>query len=268
MADAVLLLKGNDPRYASIDGDAGMRASRSIQAGLSESSNHFIKLGEHENFDRSEKPLSGLSLALASLGESEISLIPNEKLCFGKKDGAVAYSKPYDLCLSECPSMLGVKAALRELEDEEIVMTLWPSSKKACPARVHRAGKRVWLDLAEEQDKEGRCFVFDEGWNELVAVSQPIIEGQAPTVSHCGVGSWLCATGSKAASWSSGRFEIEPDGDAFIVKDSKTGRGYRGKFKTEGPESQRMEMVFLERRLASKGIGGLIPSYKLAKEKQ
>ena len=265
MADAVLLLKGERQQYVAVDSDAGMRAARSVYAGLSRPSAHLIRLGEQEKLASHGSAFSGLGLALASLGELEISLVPDEKLCFGKRDESAAYSKLDDLSLVPSREAMGVKIKPRELDDGEIVMTLWPAAKRAFPALAHRAGKGIWLDLVEQQDKGSRCFVFDEGWNELITVSLPVMEGQVPAVPHCGIGAWLCSAGSKAASWTPGRFEVDPEGESFFVKDTKTGRRYMGKFKTESPDARRIEKVFLERRLSSKGIGALLPSYKLGR---
>ena len=266
MSDAILLFREGAWCYAAVDSDVGMAALRSVSIGLSSPCGHFIRLGSHVSFPATG--LDGLKIALSAMDGDELRLMPNEKLCFGNKKGSFSYDRESDLCLSECPvqvGTIGVRLRPRDLDDEEIVMTLWPSSRRAMPAKARRIGKRVWLDLVEEQNKGDRCFVFDDGWNGLITASLPVSEGQVEAVSHCSIGTWLCSAGSKSASWMSDRFGVDGEGGSFVVEDRKTGRKYRGRFHAETAGAQAMEKAIVERRLAAKGIGALIPTYRLAK---
>lgn len=264
MSDAILLLAGNSWCYAPVDGDIGTQSMRAISIGLASSHNGYIK----DAFRKESAHIPGahgLRAALQALGDDEISLIPNEKLCFGNKDGSIAYDGNADICLMECPTQVGIKLQPRVLDDEEIVMTLWPKSQKTVPAKVKLAGKRIWLDFPEEQNKDERCFVFDGGWNGLITASFPVADGRAEVVPYQNIGTWLCSIGSKSASWMSGRFGIEKTGDFFIIEDKKTGKRYGGKFHSTNEEAQDMEKIILSRRLESVGLGALIPVYTLVK---
>jgi len=264
MSEAVLVIEGESWSYTACDGDAGMRVNRSVSAGLASPCGHFVRLGSLKSF-QGRTGMPGLRAALMALEGDGIFLVPNEKLCFGRKEDSFAHDGANDLSLSECPTRIGVKLRPRDLEDEEIVQTLWPSSGRALPARVRRVGKRVCLDLAEEQGKGERCFVFDDGWNWLVTASLPVEgDGLVEAIPHCSIGTWLCLAGSKSASWMPDRFAVGGSGGFFTVEDAKTGHKYRGRLKSDKEEIRGMERDLIGRRLASGGIGALIPAYKLA----
>jgi len=207
--------------------------------------------------------------ALRFVGKDSVDLALGEELRLGLAEGAFAYSDFSDVSLVRKPSLdVGFRLASQQVENGDIVLTLWPGEKRVVPAEATVKSKGVLLELAEQQEKGGRCFVCDEPGAHFLTVSSKsdgsaFLEAAKPEM----VEAWLYCVGSKAAKAASDRFGLEQDGDGFVIRDGKTGRCYCGKFRHGRAEKERndFERFELGRMLASKGIGAVIPLYELRK---
>lgn len=209
---------------------------------------------------------TGIS-ALKALDTKAINL-KNEKLVFGKKDDAISYNQYADLSLMEGEES-GVSLAARSIEDGDIVMTAWPKSERLIPAKVVEADKRILLEFPIAADKGDRCFVLDENGKELITVSfESDGSNRVYAMNAKVLDSWLCAAGSQTAMQLGGRFGVshQPRG-RFVIMDGKTGKTYSGTINSpeDDKDNFELEKIHLERLLASKGLGAILPRYILTR---
>lgn len=196
-----------------------------------------------------------------------IPLGEEEGLKFGEDKGATSYNKFADVSLSKGYWSSPVNLAGKQLEDGQIVMTIWPESERILPAKVSYADKRVWLELPESQKKGDRCFVLDDKDASLLTVSFASDGGEKVAAMNPNVlTSWLCATGSMSMRKMSGRFGVNHlAGGHFVIVDNEKGQSYRGTIASHPVDIDNFELekARLERLLASKGLGAVLPLYIL-----
>jgi len=276
MAKAIRVSDGKNWVYVPASQEHKARLERFAAAGLAEIVDGVVQLRADAgpmfwdliNVQNKPSDVSLQKAAIECLGSNSINIKPDEELSFGQKESAMAYSQSVDLSISKQSwPQGGIKLAGGHVEEGQIVMTLWPKSKKLIPGRAITAGKRFSLELVESQDKGERCFVLDEKCSSLLTVSFPsdgtdTIMAINPIVMD----SWLVAAGSEAMLKLSGRFNVKDHVEGmFIIADSKTGKAYSGKyvFKPSDNLNFEIEKTRLERLLASKGLGAILPTYSL-----
>ncbi len=276
MSTAIRVSDGKKWAYVPASTEHQARLESFAAAGLAEIKDGVVQLRadagpmfwELIQVQNKNTDMSLQKFALDCLGENSINIKPDEELSFGEKESAIAYSRSIDLSISKQSWMQGgIKLAISELQEGQIVMTLWPESKKLIPGRAISSGKRFSLELVESQDKGKRCFILDEKCASLLSVSFPsdgtdVIKALNPVVMD----SWLVVAGSEAMLKMSGRFSVKDHAEGmFIIADSKTGKGYSGKyvFRPTDNHNFEIEKTRMERLLASKGLGAILPTYSL-----
>lgn len=211
--------------------------------------------------------------ALGSLTEDSINLQPDESLCLGRAPSAVSYNDFADVSILHGVSHGGGLPVSRGgASNGDVVLAAWPGTeakKRLVPGIVRAEGHRLFLELAEPPEGGKRCFVLDEGGRSLVTVSMRSDgSDRIRLLSPKSVDSWLFSVGSRASKAGSERFEVESvDGRGFLVLDKKTGRRYAGRLRSGPGERERwaMEQERLQWLLANRGLGGVLPIYRLEK---
>lgn len=275
MAKAIRVSDGKNWAYVPASPEHQARLERFAAAGLVEIVNGVVEMKseagpmfwEMIHIQKPELNISRQTKALEYISAKAININPDEELSFGKKEDAIAYSESADLSISrqEWPQD-GISLSMGAIEEGQIVMTLWPESKRLIPALATTAGKRFSLELVESQDKGERCFILDEKCASLLTVSMPSTGGSTiKAVNPIVMDSWLVAAGSNAMMKMSGRFSVKDHAEnAFLIADSKTGKIYSGKYVFHPSDLNfEIEKTRLERLLASKGLGAILPSYRL-----
>jgi hypothetical protein len=276
MAKAIRVSDGKKWAYVPASREHQARLESFAAAGLAEIINGVVELRADagpmfwELIKVHNKPvdITQQKIALDCVGDKSININPDEELSFGEKEGALAYSKSADLSLSKQSwPQDGIKLAVSHLEEGQIVMTLWPESKRLIPARAISGGKRFSLELVESQSKGERCFILDDKCNSLLTVSFPSDgSDKVMAINPIVMDSWLVAAGSEAMLKLSGRFSVKDHAEGmFIIADSKSGKGYSGKYVFNPSDNHNFEIekTRMERLLASKGLGAILPTYKL-----
>jgi hypothetical protein len=203
--------------------------------------------------------------ALAAIKGNSIRLSLTEEISFGKKEGAKDYQEFADISLSDRAPGIGLPFHMRDVRDGEIVNTVWPGSKRVIPAKVIEGKKRVLLELAESQEKGKRCFVLNEPCTAILTASLPSNGSDRVLAIHpMAFGSWLEMANATASRGRSDRFDLELGIDGFTIVDKKRSKKYSGKFYS-GVESDNLgvEILNIERLLFSRGLGAILPVYKL-----
>lgn len=280
MANAIRVSDGKRWAYVPAEGEHQARLEQLASAGMAVVSNGAVLLKaeagplfwemiskERAVTNQIEADLA-MAAALKALDSDSIALADGEKLAFGKKEDALSYSEFSDLSLAERGSdENSIPISNEPVKDGQIVMTLWPKSKRLIPARVSTANKRVSLELVESQEKGERCFVLDEKSGALLTVSYASDGGERLMAKNPEVmRSWLCAAGSKAILKESGRYAISyQPGGRFVIMDAKTGSAYAGQLTSPPTDSDRFEFekMLIDRLLSSKGLGAILPGYVL-----
>jgi len=276
MANAIRVSDGSKWAYVPAGAEHQARLERFAAAGMAEISDGFVML-KHEAGEmfwemlKKEFPAQDssaiLKIAEKAFDSKSIALLPDEEISFGEKDDSISYNKFADLSLTNGSSDLPVDLAAKPLEDGRIVMTIWPKSKRVIPAKVTHADKRVWLELPESQEKGERCFVLDDKDASFLTVSSES-DGtdKVGAVNPNVITSWLCAAGSKSMRRMGGRYGVEhrPQGQ-FLITDRTSGKSYSGTISSHGLDIDNFELEKsrLERLLASKGLGAVLPLYIL-----
>lgn len=276
MADAIRVTDGSRWAYIPAGSEHQERLERFASAGMAEVSNGFVLL-KHEvgpmfwdilNRDLPPRDSDAvLKTANKAFESKSIQILPDEKISFGEKDGAECYSKFADLSLQKDEGEDHVDVTGVELQDGQIVMTIWPESKRLMPAKAVMAGRRFWLELPEPQNRGERCFIVDENDSSLLTVSfksdgSDKVAAMNPNV----LTSWLCSAGSQSMAKSGGRFSVAHSATGqFTIKDKKTGKSYSGSVSAHPSDSESIdfERSMLERLLTSKGLGAVLPIYVL-----
>jgi hypothetical protein len=275
MSQAVRVSNGNEWCYVPAEGKYRSRLERFAKLGMSQVSDGTVRLRSDAGpimwdlivVPNGEKD-SIVAKTLKAMDDDCIRLANNEKLCFGKKDG-VSYNDFVDLSLVKDENDgNGLKVGIKAIEDGQVLLTAWPKARRLIPAKATVKNRRVWLELAEPQKKGQRCFVLDEdGESVLTASFETNGDDAIGVICPSAIDSWLMAVGSEAVM-AGGRYEVlSGDGQGFIIRDMKAGREYSGKFfhDVADPASIGFERMRMERLLASKGIGSILPSYQLRK---
>lgn len=273
MADVIRVVDGDRWTYVPADGTEQSRLERFAALDMANVSNGSVFLKSDagplfwEMLGQPEGEKSFVKAAAELLGKQSISLVPDEDLAFGEKDGAAAYNKSIDISLVQRDiAGPGLTIAARPLQDEEIVMTAWPKDGRFIPALARVQNRRVWLELAEPQDDGERCFVLDETCRSVITASYECDgSDRVQAMTPAALDSWLCSVGSKAVMGMSHRYALQVEGIDFVIKDRKTSRSYKGQFTQKDGHHLAFEKMRMERLLASKGLGAILPSYVLRK---
>lgn len=275
MSEVIRVTDGKQWAYVPATPEEQSRLSRFASAGMAEVTAGTVYLKSDggpmywDALNRAKEiEHDNLRTVLQAVGSDSLNLTPDEMLVFGKKDDG-EYNEFADISLVKKDSVdLGLRVAARPIQDNEIVMTLWPKSGALVPAKASTSGRRVWLELAEPQDEGERCFILDEKCSSLLTVSLESKGGNRLLVLNpLAIDSWLCASGSKAVMGMSDRFRFEPRQGEFVIIDGKTGKKFMGRFffANGDQESLRLEEVRIQRLLHSKGLGAILPTYELRK---
>lgn len=273
MCNAVHIAGDNGWAYVPSDGALYQKICKLAKMGMASVDNGTVYLKSETgpviwNSVQSDKYVNHAMKAAKILGKDSIRLSPDEKLVFGRETG-IAYNGSIDMSLVKASPDIGIKVATRPIEENEIVMTAWPSSGRFIPARAFMYGKRVCLELAETQDKGERCFVLDENCRSLLTVSVASSgSDRIDVMPQAAIDSWLCSIGSKAAMGLSDRFAVSVDGNEFSISDRKKNKTYMGKFVSIDAQQMEFEKMRLERLLVTKGLGAILPSYRLGRREQ
>lgn len=272
MADAIRVSDGERWAYVPSTDENKSRLERFAKAGMAEISNGVVLLKSEGGplfWNLLNKALTheddNKGKALEAMASNGIKILPDEQLHFGKKEDA-EYNEFTDVSLAkqDYPDG-GIKLEVRPIEAGEILMTAWPKTRRLIPAQASVVGKRVWLELAESQEKGDRCFVLDERCGSLITISFKTDGNKVSVVNPMAMDAWLCTAGSEAMMKHSGRFGVTNQASSFMITDSKNGKMYVGQFVSPADDADRVEFerLRIERMLGSKGLGAILPTYVL-----
>lgn len=194
--------------------------------------------------------------------ENGIALLPGEELKFGKDDKG-EYNEFADLSWLNNPSLKqsGIALSGKNLQEDDIVLTAWPSSQSILPARAIRSGRDFSFETIEPVEEGQRCFVIDEGGAGLITVSMASDgSNSVRSIRPEAIRSWLYSAGTSAPRQGGGRFSIKANGKEFVIDDAQRGRRYVGAFNTASPDD---ELGFIEMLLERGGLGSVLPNYRL-----
>jgi hypothetical protein len=278
VAKAIRVSDGNKWMYVPTGSEHQTRLEHFAASGLADIVNGTVMLKSDAGpifWDLISKDFNGIqeiTPLLKLAGEKSLCLLPDEELSFGKIDDAIAYNPFADVSLIKQKwAKGGLRLDLRQINNGGIVTTLWPNSGKIIPARIKESGKRLLLETIEPQDEGERCFVLDDQGKSLLTISFPVKNKSVFALNPQAMDSWLCSAGSKSILKLSGRFSINSENDgSFIISDKKHGKTYAGRFHYEPSDHENMELEksHLERLLANKGLGAILPSYVLKRIQQ
>lgn len=203
--------------------------------------------------------------SLANMGKGYVDILPKERLIFGKADNARAYDPFLDLSVASADEHGGFKVFMGNLKDGDILLTFWEDGKTILPAKVNISSSRFDAELVESYKRDQRCFILDEKGETLVSIGK----SEGDTVSllkPISFTSWLWAHDTNFKKAVSERYAVLDEDGTFLIKDSKTGKTFRGSYKSSGyGETRSVELMEIEWLIASKGLGAIIPLYDLVK---
>lgn len=266
MPDVVRVSSSDRWAYLPVGSEAHQRLLHFAESGLADSNPVEVRLHsdagdmfwELLEDEREESPPS-IMPALALIDDG-ISMLPDEKLVFGRVDNG-AYNEYADMSWLKNPSLKsGIPLSNRRIAEGDIVLTAWPSSGKLIPARIEKNRRDLVARLVDPQPSGERCFVTDDTGG-LATVSLktpggPSVKLMPPTAMN----SWLFSLGTSAVRQKPRRFSVSDGNGQFLIRDSKRGRTFAGRYRTSNPES---ELEALEVMLGHSGLGGIIPYYEL-----
>ena len=270
--EAVRVTCGSDWAYVPTSGRRYDVLCKLASDGLAEATPSGVRL-KHEagplawsviGHPREKRPLPQV---MSSLSANGIEIAPDEKLCFGRTGGG-EYNEFADISLAKRnDANSGIKLSAARMSDGDMVLCAWPKSRRLIPGMVKTEGRRTTVLLVEAGPKGERCFVVDEEGKRLLTVSmQSDGSDTVKVMPPLSVDSWLFSVGSRAARDLNSRFEVEEEGGAFFISDKKTGRRYAGRMQNQsGSERLEIERERMQWLLATTGLGGILPIYKLEK---
>jgi hypothetical protein len=271
MATVVRVVDGGTWAYVPANGVVGSRTERVASSGMADARGAVYLRSESGPviwplLRRPAEKRDCKSLVLEAMSDKCIRLGHDERLHFGERDDTLSYNEFLDMSLAVAAVDVGVKVDAKPIEDGQIVMTAWPDDGRLIPALASIPRRRVSLELAEPQEKGKRCFVLNEECSSLITASYESNGGETlRAIAPEALAAWLMFVGSRAMS-KAGRYVVEPEGDAgFLIKDRKSGKYYVGDLRFADKDNAALELSRLERVLDAKGIGAVLPSYKLRK---
>ena len=266
MTEAVRISTDRGWTYVPLS-DKGSLAIRLASANLAEASPAGIRLFSEEggllNASGPIKQPTSESAArlLSHLDSNALALVGSEKLVLASIKDAKANNDFLGLSLVEGSQEIGIPTCEDELENGEIVLTLWPAEKTIQPGVVRKAGQRWSVEFPLLAPKGSRCFILDEAGERLKTASLPSNGSDSIAVwPSLSVRSWLMGIGAKAMDEAVRRFVLEAKGDKFLISDNRTGRRMVAAAKgTQGEQSRIWWTLVLM------GPKGLLGSYDLGK---
>lgn len=180
--------------------------------------------------------------------------------------GPCRASNPYaDLALLDAEGE-GMPLSMMDPGEGDILFAYLPGSGLLVPGRVHeneKKGRRSSLmEMAFPLPKGERAFVLNEGRDSLVTASLPSDSSdRLRLVPRVSVVSWLLSCGSRAVQ-SAQEYDVEPQGEFFVLRHRLGGPSLRGRFKGSANESDDVSW-----KVAITGLGGIIGGYDLEEER-
>lgn len=275
MADSIRVADGNRWTYVSANSEYIGHIRQLVALNMAYISNGSVVLRAEagpifwdklKNYDYPDQGMRVQKMAavLQALDSNSLHLRTGERISFGKMSGAV-YNNSVDISFdhvaSDAPS---VSVSTEPLVEGQFVMTLWPENKRLLPAKIVQCNPRLAAELVDSVPAGERCFVLDDSGSLITISFRANGSDKIMIMSQNVVESWLCRAGSSISGGKTSRFSISHGaGGCFIISDSKTGHLYAGKLSARtNTEEFEFEKLFLD-RLATKGLGAILPRYSL-----
>jgi len=179
--------------------------------------------------------------------------------------GPCRASNPYaDLALLDAEGD-GIPLSMTDPGEGDILFAYCPSSGLLVPGMIHeeeKKGRRSSLmEMALSLPKGERAFVLNEGRDSLVTASLPSDSSdRLRLLPRLSVMSWLMSSGSRAAQ-ESREYDVEGNGEFFVLRHRLGGPSLRGRFKGADKEIDDISW-----KVAITGLGGIIGGYDLEEE--
>jgi len=263
MADIVRVSCDNKWTYVAVGSEEHDHVLRFAQKGLAHSTSSDVRLKSEAG------PLFWELIGEAPKAKQDIHSkimecltyhgigVGTEELRFGKHGDN--HNKFSDLSLvPESSSKRGASLSDYGIDEDDIVLTAWPKSRKILPALVLRPERHFILELVDDGQNGERCFVLDEDGGIITASLASNGSEFLRVLPQLAFDSWLSASGCKNARRS--RFSVKDHENKILIEDFEDGRTYLTSYATEKKDLERQGMECL---LAHGGLGAVIPKYEL-----
>jgi hypothetical protein len=192
-----------------------------------------------------------------------VKILPNELIRLGEDDKEGIHNPFAKMSIKKSGiTGIGLPISNKPLECSSVVLTLWPSGE-IIPARVVSSDLKSELELAECPKIGERCFVVDRQASRLITVSMESKGNEfVRIVNPNSFLSWLSSCKSNALV-GDGRFSVSKEGSNFEIRDLKRSRKYVGQLIHSDDVLAGYEVSAINRMLAAKGLGALLPIYSM-----